>query len=111
MLFRTYLVVAWLALAIFTGVVMANHGTGLLPIFFADIAAAGWPGQFNADFMTMLALSGLWCAWRGNWSIPAIGHGILAFIGGGIVLMATLLLLHLRYQGDMRRVLLGDRAR
>ncbi|AXU18758.1 hypothetical protein C7W88_06420 [Novosphingobium sp. THN1] len=111
MVFRTYLIVAWLALAIFTAVVMANHGSGLFPIFFADIAAAGWPGQFNADFTTMLTLSALWCGWRGNWSAMAIAHALLAFVGGGIVLMATLLILHVRHNGDMRQVLLGDRAR
>jgi hypothetical protein len=111
MLFRTYLVLAWLALAAFTAVVIAHHGMGLFPIFFGDIAAAGWPGQFDADFMTMLALSGLWCAWRGRWSAQAIAHGLLAFVGGGIVLMITLLVLHTRHNGDMRRVLLGDRAR
>ena len=40
-----------------------------------------------------------------------IAHALLAFVGGGIVLMATLLILHVRHNGDMRQVLLGDRAR
>lgn len=110
MLFRIYLVIVWLALTIFTFVVMANHGTGLFPIFFADIAAGAWPGQFNADFTTLLALGGLWCAWRGQWSPAALAHGLLAFVGGGVVLMATLLVLHIRHRGDMRKVLLGARV-
>lgn len=110
MLFRGYLAVAWCALVAFTGVVMANHGANLLPVFFGDIAAGAWPGQFNADFLTMLVLSGLWCGWRGRWSPLALAHAALAFVGGGVVLMATLLVLHVRHRGDMRKVLLGAHA-
>ncbi|NLR73057.1 hypothetical protein HGI47_19495 [Novosphingobium sp. ERN07] len=109
MAFRIYLVMAWCALVAFTAVVMANHGSDLLPVFFGDIAAGGWPGQFNADFTTMLALSALWCGWRGKWTPLALGHAVLAFVGGGVVLMATLLVLHIRHHGDMRKVLLGAR--
>jgi hypothetical protein len=39
----------------------------------------------------------------------ALGHALLAFVGGGVVLMATLLVLHIRHHGDMRKVLLGTK--
>ena len=58
--FRAFLVAMWLCIAVYTASVIANHGLGLLPIFFGDIAKMGWPGQFNLDFMFMLSLSGLW---------------------------------------------------
>jgi hypothetical protein len=109
-LFRVYLVAAWCALVAFTGMVMAAHGSNLFPVFFGDIAAGGWPGQFNADFMTLLGLSGLWCGWRGQWTPLALVHALAAFVGGGVVLMATLLVLHVRHRGDMRKVLLGARS-
>lgn len=110
MALRIYLLATWCALVSFTGQVIAHHGINLLPVFFADIAKGAWPGQFNADFMTMLALSALWCGWRGKWTPQALGHATLAFLGGGVVLMATLLVLHVRHRGDMRKVLLGARV-
>jgi hypothetical protein len=110
MVFRVYLAVVWTALCVFTLVVAANHGLGLFGVFFGDIAKAGWPGQFNADFLTLLALSGLWCAWRGRWSAGAIFLGVLVFVGGGVMLMATLFVLHRRHHGDMRNLLLGANA-
>lgn len=63
-MFRIYLAIAWTALAVFTGLVVMNHGMGLLPVFF----------------------------------------------GGGVVIMATLFVLHRRHRGDMRKVLLGANA-
>jgi hypothetical protein len=46
----------------YTGVVIARHGIGLLPVFFGDMARVGWAGQFNLDFMFMLLFSALWVA-------------------------------------------------
>lgn len=109
-MFRVYLAIAWTALVVFTGVVVMHHGLGLLPVFFGSIAQGTWSGQFNADFLSLLALGGLWCAWRGQWSPVALAHGLLAFFGGGVVIMATLFALHRRYRGDMRKVLLGANA-
>ena len=54
----------WMALAGYTGVVVAKHGVDLLPRFFGDIRAGDWPGQFNLDFLCFLILSALWTAWR-----------------------------------------------
>jgi hypothetical protein len=47
------------ALVLYTGVVVANHGLDLLPVFFGDMTKLAWPGQCNRDFTCMLALSGL----------------------------------------------------
>lgn len=108
--FRLYLILAWTALIAFTAFVIGRDGLGLLPVFFGAIGEGHWPGQFNADFMTMLALSALWTGWRNGWSPSGWVLAVMAFFLGGAFLMAYLLILLHREGGDLRRVLLGVRA-
>lgn len=54
------------------------------------MAAMTWPGQFNADFMTFLSLSGLWIAWRHHFSAGGMALGF-------------------RTQGDVKALLFGVR--
>ena len=88
--FRAMLVVMLIALAGYTAVVISNHGWDLLSVFFGDMATMGWPGQFNLDFMCMLALSGLWVAWRHRFSGAGIALGMVAFFGGALFLSVYL---------------------
>lgn len=104
--FRILLAVILVAIAGYTGLVIANHGMNLMPVFFGDMATMAWPGQFNLDFMCMLALSGLWVAWRHEFSPAGIGLGLLAFFGGAFFLSAYLLIVTARGQ-DARALLLG----
>lgn len=107
---RLYLILAWTALIAFTAFVIGRDGLNLLPVFFGAIADGHWPGQFNADFLTMLALSALWTGWRNGWNAAGWALATCALFLGGAFLMAYLLvLLHLE-KGDLRRVLLGRRA-
>jgi hypothetical protein len=108
--FRTLLVVLLLVLASYTAVVVVNHGLGLLPVFFGDIATMGWPGQFNLDFMCLLVLSAFWVAWRHHFTVPGIALGFLALVAGSLFLTAYLFVVSGQARGDMREVLLG-RAR
>ncbi len=105
--FRALLVVLWLIIAGYTAIVISNHGIGLLGVFFGDMAAMGWPGQFNLDFMSLLTLSGLWVAWRHRFSGPGLALGALAFVGGGLFLAAYLLVVSFQARGDINEVLLG----
>jgi hypothetical protein len=105
--FRTLLIVLWLIIAGYTAIVISNHGPGLLEVFFGDMAAMGWPGQFNLDFMSLLALSGLWVAWRHRFSGAGLALGALAFVGGGLFLTAYLLVVSFQARGDINEVLLG----
>jgi hypothetical protein len=105
--FRTLLIVLWLTIAGYTAIVISNHGPGLLEVFFGDMAAMGWPGQFNLDFMSLLALSGLWVAWRHRFSGAGLALGALAFVGGGLFLTAYLLVVSFQARGDINEVLLG----
>jgi hypothetical protein len=106
--FLVLLIVLWAGIAGYTSVVAVHHGMGLLKVFFGDMAAMGWPGQFNLDFMSLLVLSGLWVAWRHRFSAGGLLLGLLAFFGGGLFLTAYLFIVSGRAQGDMRQVLLGQ---
>lgn len=108
--FRLYLAALWLVLIGYTAVVIANHGIGLLRVFFGDMLVMAWPGQFNLDFMMMLSLSALWVSWRHRFSVGGLALGLLALGGGASFLTVYLLVLSLQCQGDMKRVLLGART-
>ena len=108
--FRTLLIAMWVVVMAYTAVVVANHGMGLLGIFFGDIATMTWPGQFNLDFLCMLTLSGLWVAWRHRFSAAGIGLGVLALFGGIVFLSAYLLVMSWRTDGDIEQILLGPRV-
>ena len=108
--FRIFLAVTWLTLMGYTAVVISHHGLGLLPIFFGDMAAMTWPGQFNLDFMLMLSRSALWVSWRHQFSAGGLALGMLALFGGASFLMAYLFILSIQTKGDMKGVLLGARA-
>ena len=107
-LFRLFLIAALGVITVYTAIVIANHGLTLFPVFFGDMATMGWAGQFNLDFMFMLALSALWTAWRNGFSPAGLGLAVVAFFGGTPFLAIYLLYLLARPGGDLRRVLLGD---
>jgi hypothetical protein len=107
--FRFLLAAMWLVLLAYTALVIAAHGLNLIPVFFGDIARMGWPGQFNLDFLMFLVLSALWTAWRDRFSPVGLLLALVALFGGAGFLLPYLLILTLRAQGDMARVLLGRR--
>ena len=105
--FRLLLALIFVIIAAYTSVVVMNHGLGLLPIFFGDIARMGWPGQFNLDFTGFLTLSAFWVAWRHGFSAGGLGLGVLAFFFGAPFLTLYLLIASYRTEGDVRALLLG----
>lgn len=107
LVFRALLIVLWAIIVGYTAIVIANHGMGLLSVFFGDMAAMGWPGQFNLDFMLMLTLSALWVAWRHQFSIAGLLLGLLAFFGGILFLTVYLFIVSWMAKGDMKEMLLG----
>ena len=108
--FRVFLIVLLVTLLGYTAVVVTKHGIGLLEIFFGDMAAMGWPGQFNLDFMFMLMLSALWVAWRHRFTGAGLVLALIALVGGSLFLAIYLLVVTGQAEGDMKEVLLG-RAR
>ena len=106
-LFRILLIAMFAVITAYTGVAAANHGLDLLSVFFGDMGKMGWPGQFNLDFMFMLAFSGLWVAWRHRFTPAGLGLGLLAFFLGSSFLCVYLLVISLRARGDVKEMLLG----
>ena len=88
---RFILATIFLVVVGYTIPVIANHGMGLIPIFFGDIAKMEWPGQFNLDFLGFLTLSGLWIAWRNDFSSKGLVLGVLGLFLGAPFLSAYLL--------------------
>ena len=105
--FRILLIVLFAAIFAYTAIVAAHHGLGLLPIFFGDIRAMAWPGQFNVDFMSLLTLSALWLAWRHHFSALGLMLALLGFFGGGLFLSLYLFIASLQAKGDVKVLLLG----
>jgi len=107
---RIVLVVHLALLTAYTAVVIGNHGWNLMPVFFGDMAAMAWPGQFNLDFTGFLALSALWTAWRNNFSALGLLLAVVAFFGGMMFLSVYVLILSLKAR-DIQEILLGSAAR
>ncbi|MBF7729279.1 hypothetical protein [Pseudomonas sp. N040] len=105
--FRIYLVVVVVCLGTYTMMVGVNHGWNLLPVFFHDLLAMTWPGQFNADFTTFLMLSALWVAWRNQFSGTGIALAVVAFFGGMMFLAPYLLYASIQARGNVNVILLG----
>lgn len=104
---RALLVVIFVAIAAYTGFVVADHGINLLPIFFGDIAEMAWPGQFNFDFLCFLFLSGTWVAWRHQFSGAGLVLGLFAFFGGAFFLSGYLLYHSYASNGNAHHLLMG----
>lgn len=107
--FRLFLAVLFVSLIVYTAITISNHGWNLLPIFFGDMRAMNWPGQFNFDFFGFLLLSGLWVSWRNNFSAKGILLGLIAVFGGILFLSAYLLYLTFITDGNIQKVMLGEK--
>ena len=106
---RIFLVAVLLVLGGYTLRVGSHHGWDLLPVFFGDIAAMSWNGQFNLDFFGFLLLSGLWLAWRHHFSAAGLVLGLVAVFGGMLFLATYLLVVLAQVHGDAAALLLGPR--
>ncbi|NNC37900.1 MAG: hypothetical protein EX271_08275 [Acidimicrobiales bacterium] len=107
-LFRIFLSVIFISLLGYTLVTISNHGWNLLPIFFGDMKAMTWPGQFNFDFFGFLLLSGLWVSWRNQFTPAGLILGLIAVFGGILFLSAYLFYLTFKTDGDIKKIMLGD---
>ncbi len=109
-LFRVLLIVMGVVLFVYTIAAVVNEGPNLFANTIPAVAEFGWQGQFHLDFATYLILSGLWVAWRHRFSAAGIVMGLIAANIGIIFLSAYILLASFKANGDMRRILLGDRT-
>lgn len=107
--FRATIISMWVALLVYTAIVISNHGMGLFQIFFGDIAAMNWAGQFNVDFLGFLVLSALWVAWRDKFGTTGLLLMPVAFLGGIGFLGVYLTLLSLQHD-TIGSLLLGKQS-
>ena len=106
---RVLLVVMGATVLAYTGLAVANEGVNLFATTLPVLPEFGWPGQFHVDFATYLVLSGLWVAWRHGFSAAGIALGVGASLLGMIFLATYLLVASAKANGDIEKVLLGDR--
>lgn len=106
--FRAFMAILFAVITVYTVLVMVEHGLGFLGIFFDDMAAMTWNGQFNLDFLGFLTMSAAWVAWRNGFTPPGLALAVVAFFFGVPFLTAYLLVLSFRTNGDVKRMLLGD---
>ncbi len=107
-LFKALLVVMCVVVLAYTGIAVSNEGINLFAKTFPSLLEMGWPGQFHMDFLTYLVLSGIWVAWRHQFSAGGILLGVLAANLRMIFLSHYLLLAISKSGGDMRKVFLGE---
>lgn len=105
--FQILLVIMIIWILGITGVVAFNHGWNLIPIFFGDIVSLTWPGQFNSDFLCFLLISGLWVAWRHNFSPIGLVLLPIAIFFGIMFLAPYLLIASYQANGDIVKLLIG----
>ena len=98
-----------LGLLIYTLFAIKNEGIDLISIFVKNILALNWSGQFNLDFLCYLLLSGFWIMWRYNFNSKSIITGFIAMVLGIIFFAPYLLWLIHKENGNLKRVLVGDR--
>ena len=107
--FRLFLMLVFSVVTLYTGVVIVHHGMNLLPMFFGDMAAMTWSGQFNLDFLCMLILSSLWVAWRHRFSPAGCALGLLALFLGSFFLSLYLFVESRRCGNNVVALLTGQR--
>lgn len=105
--FRLFLILVTIGIFSITLTVGITHGWNLIPVFLNNILELNWSGQFNFDFLCYLILSGLWIAWRNNFSGFGILLGVIASIAGILFFAPYLLIESFRANGDIKILLLG----
>lgn len=109
--FQSLLACMTVGIIVYTLIVGVNHGWNLLPIFFGEMAAMTWSGQFDFDFACLLILAGSWIAWRHHFSLGGIVLGLAGTIGGTMVVAPYLLFATFQAKGDMGTLFLGEERR
>ncbi len=109
-MFNIIVVLLWIGLTAYSGVVVYNHGVDFVSVAIQIIAATGWSGQFALDFVCYLLLSALWVAWRHRFTASAWLLALAALVGGYLYFGLYLAVIGYRARGDVRAILLGERA-
>lgn len=106
---RFLLVLMAATLTVYTVMAIGNEGINLFANTIPAIADFGWQGQFHLDFVTYLVLSGLWIAWRHDFSGSGIAFGIAASTIGIMFFAIYVFVASYQAEGDLSVVLLGEK--
>lgn len=108
-LFKTLLIVQTIGLLIYTFLAYKTGGTDLFSVFANNLLSLNWSGQFNLDFLCYLTLSGFWIMWRNKFTTKSIILGLVAMVLGIVLFAPYLLWLTSKENGNINRVLIGNR--
>jgi hypothetical protein len=95
-------------LVIYTFLVVPTHGLNFVPTFLGDLMAFDWRGHINLDFISYLAITAFWVAWRHRFSAGGIVMSVCVFFGATLIFAPYLLYAISKSKGDMAALLLGD---
>ncbi len=108
--FKGILIIQFVAIVVYTLIVISRDGMDLFTPFFGDMLSLSWAGQFNFDFSCYLLLSAIWVSWRNSFTGRSFILAIIAAVFGIMFFAPYLLYLTIQAKGNMTKVLLGDRA-
>lgn len=108
-LFKTLLIVQTIGLLIYTFYAFQSEGADLFGVFAKNVLSLNWSGQFNLDFLCYLTLSGFWIMWRNKFKTNSIFLGLVAMVLGIVMFAPYLIWLTTKENGNIKRVLVGDR--
>lgn len=95
------------ALAVYTVFAVANEGPNFVPMFLNDLTALGWTGQIFLDLVCYTTLSGLWIAWRHDFSPLGLVLGLIAVPGAWLFFGPYVLIASIAAEGDLVSLALG----
>jgi hypothetical protein len=105
--FRFFLVAVFVTVLVYTFIVGSKHGWSIFSLFFGDIMAMNWAGQFNLDFSFFLIFVGVWVAWRNMFNATGIALGLFTLVGGIPFVSAYLFILSLKANVGIKEILIG----
>ncbi len=103
------LIVQTLGLIAYTIIAIENDGGNFLVRAQEFVLSMKWMGQFTLDFSCYLMLSALWIMWRNKFTTKSIAFALIAMILGIIVFAPYLLYLLTQENGNLKKVLVGNR--
>ena len=106
---KILLIVQTIGLLIYTFFAFQTEGAALFSVFTNNVLSLNLSGQFNLDFLCYLTLSGLWIMWRNKFTTKSIILGLVAMVLGIIMFAPYILWLTSKENGNIKRVLIGDR--
>ena len=89
--------------------VIYHQDWNLFAVLTNNLSTLSWNHQFNADLLGYLFFSALWIAWRHKFKGAFILFGLIVGFLGNAFMAPYLLFLTYKENGDISKILLGER--